>query len=143
MINNERIPCELTTHDFFYELPEELIAQSPAEIRDRSRLMVVDRESASLSHKTFCDIIDYLDKKDVLVVNNSKVIPARMYGTKADTGVNIETVMLKNRGLDTWEVMTRPGKRTKPGTVIIFGDGILRATVLEVLEGGNRLLKFE
>ncbi len=143
MINNKRIQTELTTHDFYYDLPKELIAQEPAEKRDGSRLMVLERQTHGITHKIFSDIIDFLDPKDVLVINNSKVIPARMYGVKADTGVNIETVLLRARGLDTWEVITRPGKRTKPGTDIIFADGLLRATVLEVADGGNRILKFE
>lgn len=143
MINNERIPCNLSTHDFYYDLPEELIAQTPAKRRDSSRLMVIDRKTHELSHKIFHDIIDYIDEKDVLVINDSKVIPARMYGMKEDTGAAIEVVMLRARGLDVWETLTRPGKKCKPGTVIIFGEGILRATVMDVIEGGNRLLKFE
>ena len=143
MINNERIPCNLSTHDFYYDLPEELIAQTPAKRRDSSRLMVIDRKTHELSHKIFHDIIDYIDDKDVLVINDSKVIPARMYGMKEDTGAAIEVVMLRARGLDVWETLTRPGKKCKPGTVIIFGEGILRATVMDVIEGGNRLLKFE
>lgn len=143
MINNERIPCNLSTHDFYYDLPEELIAQTPAKRRDSSRLMVIDRKTHELSHKIFHDIIDYIDEKDVLVINDSKVIPARMYGMKEDTGAAIEVVMLRARGLDVWETLTRPGKKCKPGTVIIFGEGILRATVMDVTEGGNRLLKFE
>ncbi len=142
MINNERPTCTLTTKDFRYDLPEELIAQTPAEKRDHSRLMIVDRKSKSVSHKVFFDVIDYLDKGDVLVINNSKVIPARLYGVKSDTGVPIETVMLRQRELDVWEVLTRPGKRCKPGTNIIYGDGILRAEVISSLEGGNRLLSF-
>ena len=143
MINNERIPCNLSTHDFYYDLPEELIAQTPAKRRDSSRLMVIDRKTHELSHKIFHDIIDYIDEKDVLVINDSKVIPARMYGMKEDTGAAIEVVMLRARGLDVWDALTRPGKKCKPGTVIIFGEGILRATVMDVTEGGNRLLKFE
>ncbi len=143
MINNERIACDLTTHDFYYDLPQQLIAQTPAEKRDHSRLMLLNRTSHEISHKTFYDIINYINENDVLVINNSKVIPARMYGHKADTGVDIEVVMLRSRGLDLWEVMTRPGKRCKVGTVIIFGDGILSAKVEDILEGGNRLLKFE
>lgn len=143
MINNERIQSTLSTHDFYYDLPNELIAQSPAEHRDESRLMVIDRNSGTLEHKIFKDIIDYIDEKDVLVINDSKVIPARMYGVKEDTGAAIEVVMLRSRGLETWETLVRPGKKCKPGTVIIFGDGILRATVSETLEGGNRLLSFE
>ena len=142
MINNERPQCALTTKDFWYDLPEELIAQTPSEKRDHSRLMIVDRESKSISHKVFFDIIDYLNKGDVLVINNSKVIPARLYGVKSDTGVPIETVMLRQRELDVWEVLTRPGQRCKPGTNIIYGDGILRAEVISSLEGGNRLLSF-
>ncbi len=143
MINNERIPSTLSTRDFYYDLPEELIAQTPLEKRDSSRLMVIDRKYDTICHKTFHDIIDYIDEKDVLVINNSKVIPARMYGSKQGTGASIEVVMLRARGLDCWETLVRPGKKCKPGTVIIFGDGLLRATVDQTLEGGNRLLRFD
>lgn len=143
MINNKRIPSDLSTHDFYYDLPEELIAQTPEKKRDNSRLMVINRSEGSITHRIFHDIIDYLDEKDVLVINNSKVIPARIFGKKDGTGAEIEIVMLRARGLDTWETLVRPGKKCKPGTVIIFSDGLLRATVLETLEGGNRLLKFE
>jgi S-adenosylmethionine:tRNA ribosyltransferase-isomerase len=142
MINNERVPSELTTHDFYYDLPEELIAQTPIEKRDNSRLMIVNRNDNTITHSIFHDIIDHINENDVLVINNSKVIPARMYGLKEDTGASIEVVMLKSHGLDTWETLVRPGKKCKPGTIIIFGDGILRATVKETLEGGNRLLEF-
>ncbi len=142
MINNERTPCSLTTKDFWYDLPEELIAQTPSEKRDHSRLMVLDRNSRSITHKSFYNIVDHLKKDDVLVINDSKVIPARLYGVKADTGVPIETVLLRQRKLDVWEALTRPGKRCKPGTNIIYGDGILRAEVLDTLEGGNKLLSF-
>lgn len=142
MINNERIPSSLTTKDFFYDLPEELIAQTPIEPRDHSRLMVLNRSEQTIDHKKFYNVVDYLNPGDVLVINNSKVIPARLYGVKADTGVPIETVMLRQRDLDTWEVLTRPGKRCKPGTNIIFGDGILCAEVIESVEGGNRILSF-
>ena len=141
MINNERIPSSLTTKDFFYELPQSLIAQTPAVKRDSSRLMKVNRKTGEITHHVFHDIIDFITEKDVLVINDSKVIPARLYGVKSDTGANIETVMLRQRGLDLWEAMTRPGKRTKPGTTIIYGNGILSAEVIETLEGGNRLLK--
>lgn len=143
MINNTRLPSELTTHDFYYDLPEELIAQTPMEKRDSSRLMVINREDNTLTHRIFHDIIDYINENDVLVINNSKVIPARMYGIKEGTGASIEVVMLKSHGLDLWETLVRPGKKCKPGTIIIFGDGILRATVKETLEGGNRLLEFD
>ena len=143
MINNERIPCSLSTHDFYYDLPQELIAQTPAEKRDMSKLLTIDRETGELSHKVFHEIIDLINENDVLVINNSKVIPARIYGKKADTGIDIEIVMLRAHGLDSWETLTRPGKRCKPGTDIIFADGLLRATVTDITEGGNRLLKFD
>ena len=142
MITNERIPTELTTKDFYYDLPEELIAQHPAAQRDASRLLTIDRKTGALSHEVFHDIIDHLDPRDVLVINNSKVIPARLYGIKESTGIDIEVVLLRSRGLDVWETLVRPGRRCKPGTVIVFGDGLLRAEVLETVEGGNRLLKF-
>ncbi len=143
MITNERIDTTLTTKDFYYNLPEELIAQHPSEVRDRSRLLTVNKITGELSHKTFCDIIDSLDPGDVLVINNSKVIPARLYGVKDGTGAEIEFVLLRQQELDTWEVMVRPGRRVKPGSTIIFGDGLLRAEVLEINEGGNRIVKFE
>ncbi|MBQ8508306.1 MAG: tRNA preQ1(34) S-adenosylmethionine ribosyltransferase-isomerase QueA [Clostridia bacterium] len=142
MITNDRIPTQLTTKDFYYDLPQELIAQHPAEQRDHSRLMTIDRRTGELSHKIFHDIIDLLNPGDVLVINNSKVIPARLYGVKAETGAEIEFVLLRQQELDTWEVMVRPGRRVKPGTSIVFGEGLLRADVLETLEGGNRLVKF-
>lgn len=142
MINNSRIDTALTTKDFYYDLPKELIAQEPVEPRDSSRLMVVGRESGTIEHRIFRDIIDYLDEGDVLVINDSKVIPARLYGIKESSGITIEMVLLRSRGLDVWEVMTRPGRRAVPGTTIVFGDGILRAEVLETIEGGNRLVKF-
>ncbi len=143
MITNERISTDLTTKDFFYELPEELIAQHPSEVRDSSRLLTVDRKTGELEHKIFHDIIDYLNPGDVLVINDSKVIPARLYGVKEGTGAEIEFVLLRQAELDTWEVMVRPGRRVKPGSVIIFGDGLLRAKVNEILDGGNRLVKFD
>lgn len=142
MINNSRIDTALTTKDFYYDLPKELIAQEPVEPRDSSRLMVMGRESGKIEHRIFRDIIDYLNEGDVLVINDSKVIPARLYGIKESSGITIEMVLLRSRGLDVWEVMTRPGRRAVPGTTIVFGDGILRAEVLETIEGGNRLVKF-
>ena len=142
MITNERIPTKLTTKDFFYNLPEELIAQHPSEVRDRSRLLTINRETGELSHEIFHDIIDRLNPEDVLVINNSKVIPARLYGVKEGTGAEIEFVLLRQHELDSWEVMVRPGRRVKPDSVIIFGDGLLRAEVQEILEGGNRMVRF-
>ncbi len=142
MITNERIPTELTTKDFYYDLPEELIAQHPSAVRDESRLLTIDRKSGALKHGIFRDILDEINPEDVLVINNSKVIPARLYGIKEGTGAEIEFVLLRQHELDTWEVMVRPGRRVKPGTSIIFGEGLLRADVLEMLEGGNRLVTF-
>ena len=142
MITNEKPFTTLTKSDFYYDLPEELIAQTPLAVRDSSRLMCVDKNNGNTEHRVFRDIIEYLEPGDVLVINDSRVIPARIYGVKSDTGVPMEFLLLRQRELDTWEVLCRPGKRAKVGTVIIFGDGILRAEVLEVVEGGNRIVKF-
>ena len=143
MINNARPACAYTTADFYYDLPEESIAQTPAEPRDSSRLMVLDRKSGEISHRVFSDVTDYLKKGDLLVINDSRVIPARMYGIKEENGIEIETVLLKDVGSDTWECLVRPGRRCKTGTVIIFGEGLLRATVLKSTPEGNRLIKFD
>ena len=143
MITNERIATELTTKDFYYDLPQELIAQHPSEVRDMSRLMTIDRRTGRLEHKIFHDIVDLIRPEDVLVINNSKVIPARLYGRKADTGIEVEFVLLRQHSLDHWEVMVRPGRRVKPGTTIIFGDGLLRADILETVDGGNRMVAFD
>ncbi|MBP3256010.1 MAG: tRNA preQ1(34) S-adenosylmethionine ribosyltransferase-isomerase QueA [Clostridia bacterium] len=129
--------------DFDYFLPEELIAQTPLKDRTSSRLLVLDRENKTFEDKHFSDILDYLQPGDCLVRNNTKVIPARLYGKKEDTGVDIEFLLLKRIEGDLWEVMVRPGRRLKPGTKVVFGDGILRAEILDVLEGGNRKVKFE
>ena len=142
MITNEKPFTTLTKSDFYYDLPEELIAQTPLAVRDSSRLMCVDKNNGNTEHRVFRDIIEYLEPGDVLVINDSRVIPARIYGVKSDTGVPMELLLLRQRELDTWEVLCRPGKRAKVGTVIIFGDGLLRAEVLEVVEGGNRIVKF-
>ncbi len=143
VIKNKREQTDLKTSDFYYDLPKELIAQHPAEQRDNSRLMVINKATGETEDRIFHDVIDYLAPNDVLVINDSKVIPARLYGVKESTGVECEIVLLRERGLDQWEALVRPGRRLKAGTVIIFGDGILRATVDETLEGGNRLLSFE
>ena len=142
MITNKLTDTTLTTKDFFYDLPKELIAQTPAEPRDSSRLLVLHKDTGETEHRIFRDIIDYLHEGDVLVINDSKVIPARLYGVKEDSGITVEVVLLRSRGLDVWETLVRPGRRCRPGTKIIFGDGLLRAEVLETVEGGNRLLKF-
>ena len=143
MIVNERIETKLTKQDFWYDLPEELIAQTPLKERDSSRLLVLNKESDEIEHRIFRDIVDYLNEGDVLVVNNSKVIPARLIGKKSDSGIDIEVFLLKSRELDTWEVLTYPGRRTKVGTTIVFGDGKLKAHVIDVVEDGNRIVKFE
>lgn len=128
--------------EFRYELPEELIAQTPIQKRDTSRLMVLDRKAKTIEHKIFKDILDYLQPGDCLVRNNTKVIPARLYGKK-DTGANVEFLLLKQIQNNTWEVMVRPGRKLLKGTKVTFGDGLLTATIQEVLEGGNRKVEFE
>ena len=142
MITNEKISTELTTHDFYYDLPPELIAQEPVEPRDSSRLMAVNRATGVWEHRVFRDIIDYLRPGDVLVINDSKVIPARLLGIKEGTGAAIEVVLLRQHALDEWEALTRPGKKAKIGTKFVFGDGLLCAEVVDILEEGNRLLRF-
>ncbi len=128
--------------DFNYELPKELIAQHPYDKRDEARLMVLDKRNQSIEHKVFKDIIDYLNPGDCLVINNTKVIPARLYGKK-DTGANVEFLLLKRIENDIWEAMVRPGQKLKSGSKVVFGEGLLKATVLEVLENGNRKVEFE
>lgn len=127
--------------DFYYELPEELIAQTPIEPRDNSRLMKIDRQSGEIIHDRFYNICDYLKKGDLLVLNDSKVFPARIYGVKSSTGVNVEFLLLKHIELDKWEVMVRPGRRLKQGTLVEFSEE-LSAEILDVVEGGNRIVKF-
>lgn len=129
--------------DFNYELPEELIAQVPIKDRDQSRLMVLDRKTKTIEDKIFKDILEYLKPGDCLVRNNTKVIPARLYGIKEKTGAKIEFLLLKRIEGDTWEVMVHPGRRLKIGTKVSFGEGILKAEILDILEGGNRKVKFE
>ena len=127
--------------EFYYDLPEELIAQVPITKRDESRLMVLNREKQTIEHKIFKDIIDYLKPGDCLVRNNTKVIPARIYGKK-ETGANIEFLLLNNIEGDIWESIVRPGNKLHVGTKVIFGDGILKAEILEVMDGGTRKVKF-
>ena len=127
--------------EFNYELPEELIAQTPIEKRDESRLMVLDRSKQTIEHKTFKDIIDYLEPGDCLVRNNTKVIPARIYGKK-ETGAKVEFLLLKNMEGDIWETIVRPGNKLHVGTKVIFGDGLLTAEILEIMPGGTRKVKF-
>ena len=141
-ITNDRIATTLATSDFYYELPEELIAQSPSEERDGCRMMVLDRSADTISHRIFRDIIDYLRPEDILVVNSSKVIPARLLGVSEKTGSPMELLLLRITEGGVWETLVRPGKRAKVGATFSFG-GILRATVTDVIEGGNRLVRFE
>ena len=129
--------------DFNYNLPEELIAQTPIPKRDESRLMVLDKTNKTIEHKVFKDILDYLKPGDCLVRNNTKVIPARLYGIKEDTGVNVEFLLLHRIEGDIWEVMVHPGRRLKKGVKVTFGNGLLKAEILEQMENGNRKVKFE
>ena len=133
---------EMSLHDYYYDLPEELIAQDPLEDRSSSRLMVLDKNTGEIEHHIFKDIIDYLNPNDCLVINDTKVIPARLFGVKKDTGAKIEVLLLKRRENDIWETLVKPGKKAKPGTVIDFGDGILTGTVIETVDDGNRLIQF-
>lgn len=128
--------------DFYYDLPKELIAQTPLTQRDSSRMMVIDRKSGEISHKHFYDIIDYLNAGDCLVLNNTRVLPARIYGVKKDTGATVEFLLLNNLGNDEWETIAGPGKKAREGTEFTFGDGILNCKVLKVLPNGNRIAKF-
>ncbi len=139
---NARPKTELSTHDFYYDLPEELIAQSPSPERDKCRLMVLDREKNTVGHKIFSDIIDYLNPEDILVVNSSKVIPARLLGVSERTGSPMELLLLRALDSGEWETLVRPGKRAKVGARFEF-SGILFAEVTDILEGGNRTVRFE
>lgn len=129
--------------DFNYDLPKELIAQTPIEKRDEARLMVLHRSNETIEHKIFKDILDYLKPGDCLVRNNTKVIPARLYGVKEVTGANVEFLLLNRIEGDTWEVMVRPGKKLMPGARVDFGNGLLKAEIVDKMEGGNRKVKFE
>ena len=129
--------------DFNYNLPKELIAQVPIKNRDQSRLMVLNRKNKTIEHKIFKDIINYLKPGDCLVRNNTKVIPARLYGIKEETGANVEFLLLKRIDGDIWEVMVKPGRKLMPGVRVEFGNGLLKAEILEKLEDGNRKIKFE
>lgn len=133
----------MKTSDFYYDLPQELIAQDPLEDRSSSRLMVLDKKTGQVEHRIFRDIVDYLNPGDCLVVNNTKVIPARLMGVKEDTGAHIEVLLLKRKADNVWETLVKPGKKARPGARIDFGDGLLKAEVLEVVDEGNRLIRFE
>ena len=132
----------MKTSDFYYDLPEELIAQDPLEDRTASRLLVLNRETGAIEHKIFSDVIDYLNEGDCLVINNTRVIPARLIGEKEDTGGKVEVLLLKRRANDVWETLVKPGKKLRPGARVTFGDGRLKAEILEIAEEGNRLVRF-
>lgn len=133
----------LLKSDYFYDLPEELIAQDPLTDRSSSRLMLLDKKSGEVEHKTFSDIKNYLREGDCLVLNNTKVIPARLMGKRKDTGAVIEVLLLKRRDNNVWETLVKPGKKAKVGQVIEFGDGLLTGTVIGIEEEGNRLIRFD
>lgn len=134
--------CFMKKSDFYFDLPEELIAQTPSPERDHSRLLVIGKNSKKLEHKQFFDILDYLNEGDCLVLNNSRVLPSRLYGIKDGTGARVEFLLLNSRGDDVWECITGPGKRAKQGSRFTFGEGTLRCEVTEVLDNGNRLARF-
>lgn len=133
----------LKTSDYYFDLPEELIAQDPLMQRDECRLLVVDRRTGETQHRHFRDILEYLEPGDALILNDTRVIPARLLGVKEDTGANAEILLLKRLTDDTWETLVRPGKKLRPGARVVFGDGILRAEILDVMEEGNRRVRFE
>ena len=132
----------MKTHDFYYDLPKERIAQTPVEPRDHSRLLVMDRFTGEMEHRHFYDIVDYLRPGDLLVINDSRVLPARLYGVKEDTGAHMELLLLEQKGNQVWECLAKPGKKAKPGTKLIFGNGLLTGEVVEVKEDGNRMVQF-
>lgn len=133
----------MKTADFDYELPQELIAQDPLEQRDSSRLLILDKKTGERTHRIFHDIIDYLHEGDCLVINNTKVIPARLIGEREGTGGKVEVLLLKRKTDNVWETLVKPGKKARPGMRLSFGDGLLHAEVQEVVEEGNRLIRFE
>ena len=132
----------LSTADYYFDLPQELIAQDPLLRRDECRLLTVDKKTGEVEHHVFSEIINYLEPGDCLVLNNTKVIPARLLGVKEETGAAVEILLLKRRGADLWECLVKPGKKLRPGARVSFGDGILTAEITEVVEDGNRLVKF-
>lgn len=133
----------MKTSDFYYDLPKELIAQTPVEPRDSSRLLILGRNNGEIEHKHFYDIIEYLHEGDLLVVNDSRVLPARIFGIKEETGARVEFLLLKQISGNKWETLCKPGKKAKEGTKFSFGDGLLKATVVEVKDDGNRVVDFE
>ena len=133
--------CDIPVSDFDYDLPKEMIAQTPAEPRDSSRLLVLDRNTGRTEHRIFRDIVEYIRPEDVLVLNNSRVIPARIFGKRPGGGA-VEILMLRAIGIDTWEVLTRPGRKMKVGTAVDIGDGLMTGEVTDIVEDGNRIMRF-
>jgi len=132
----------MKTSDFYYDLPQELIAQDPLEDRSSSRLMHLSLKDGSIEHRHFTDVLDYMEEGDCLVINDTKVIPARLYGHKEETGALIEILLLKRRENDIWECLVKPGKKARPGAKITFGNGILKGEIIDVVDEGNRLIQF-
>ncbi len=141
--NNNDEMLGLRTSDYYFDLPQELIAQDPLMQRENCRLLVLNKETGEVEHHIFKEIINYLEPGDCLVLNNTKVIPARLLGVKKDTGAAVEILLLKRREADVWETLVKPGKKLRPGAIAVFGDGILEAEILDVVEEGNRLVKFK
>ena len=133
----------MKTSDFYYDLPQELIAQTPIEPRDQSRLMVVDKNTGEVTHKIFKDLIDYLNPNDCLILNDTRVIPARIYGVKKETGAVVEFLLLKQSENNVWECLCKPGKRAKIGTEFIFGEGLVECEVVDITDDGNRKIQFK
>ncbi len=141
--DTENTTARLLKSDFYFDLPKELIAQDPLEDRSASRLLVLDKKTGAVDHHIFKEIVNYLKPGDCLVLNNTKVIPARLLGEREGTGAHVEVLLLKRRQADVWETLVKPGKKCRPGSRLSFGDGLLRAEVLETVEEGNRLIRFE
>ena len=135
--------ANLKTSDFYFDLPKELIAQDPLEDRSSSRLLMVDKNTGDIKHEVFRNIVDYLHPGDCLVLNNTKVLPARLLGVKEDTGAAVEVLLLKRKEGNVWETLVKPGKKMRPGARVVFGDGLLKGEVIDVVEEGNRLIRFE
>ncbi len=135
--------ANLKTSDFYFDLPKELIAQDPLEDRSSSRLLMVDKNTGDIKHEVFRNIVDYLHPGDCLVLNNTKVLPARLLGVKEDTGAAVEVLLLKRKEGNVWETLVKPGKKMRPGARVMFGDGLLKGEVIDVVEEGNRLIRFE
>ena len=139
---SENVEIGLSTADYYFDLPKELIAQDPMEKRDECKLLVMDKDTGKVEHHVFNEVINYLEPGDCLVLNNTKVIPARLLGVKEETGAAVEILLLKRREADVWETLVKPGTKLRPGARVSFGDGILKAEIMDIVDEGNRLVKF-